>query len=107
MTFYQRHLFFCTNHRDGENSCDNHGATALCTYAKQRFAQAVAPTAKTVRVNRAGCLARCDDGPVVVVYPDAVWYTYTDASDIDEIVDEHLVNDRIVERLRIDQLSPE
>lgn len=107
MTFYQRHLFFCTNHRGGENACDNHGATALCTYAKQRFSQANALAAKTVRVNRAGCLAQCDHGPVVVVYPEAVWYTYTDTSDIDEIVDEHLVNGRIVERLRLDQPSPE
>ncbi len=102
MTFYQRHLFFCTNHRDGENACDNHGATTLCSYAKQRFSQISFSSEKTVRFNRAGCLGQCDDGPVVVVYPEAVWYTFTDASDIDEIIDEHLVNGRIVERLRID-----
>jgi (2Fe-2S) ferredoxin len=54
-----------------------------------------------VRVNKAGCLDRCEEGPCVVVYPDNVWYTYVDIADIDEIVDRHLVNGEIVERLRI------
>ena len=49
----------------------------------------------------AGCLDRCEEGPCAVVYPDAVWYTYVDKADIDEIVEEHLKNGRIVERLRM------
>jgi len=52
-------------------------------------------------VNKAGCLDRCEEGPCVVVYPDAVWYTYVDKSDIDEIIEEHLVHGRVVERLRL------
>ena len=54
-----------------------------------------------VRVNKSGCLDRCAGGPVAVVYPDAVWYSYVDAQDIDEIVDSHLKNGRIVTRLVI------
>ena len=49
----------------------------------------------------AGCLGRCDDGPVLVVYPDNVWYTYVDKEDIDDIIDNHLLHGRIVERLRL------
>ena len=52
-----------------------------------------------VRVNKAGCLDRCAGGPIAVVYPEAVWYTYVDKSDIDEIVTSHLANGQIVERL--------
>ena len=52
-----------------------------------------------VRVNKAGCLDRCAAGPVAVVYPEAVWYTYVDQQDIDEIVESHLKHGRIVERL--------
>ena len=52
-----------------------------------------------VRVNKAGCLDRCAGGPVAVVYPEAVWYTYVDPQDIDEIVESHLVNGQVVERL--------
>jgi (2Fe-2S) ferredoxin len=54
-----------------------------------------------VRINQAGCLDRCDEGPVLVIYPEAVWYTYVDREDIDEIVSEHLQNGRIVERLKV------
>ena len=54
-----------------------------------------------VRVNQAGCLDRCQEGPVIVVYPDETWYTYVDKADIDEIIDEHLVGGRVVERLVI------
>jgi (2Fe-2S) ferredoxin len=52
-----------------------------------------------VRVNQAGCLDRCAGGPVLVVYPEAVWYTYVDNQDIDEIIESHLQNGQVVERL--------
>ncbi len=55
-----------------------------------------------VRINNAGCMDRCDEGPVVAVYPQGVWYTYVDQEDIEEIVQEHLVKGRIVERLLLD-----
>jgi (2Fe-2S) ferredoxin len=52
-----------------------------------------------VRVNKAGCLDRCAGGPVAVVYPEAVWYTYVDQQDIEEIVRVHLKCGEVVERL--------
>jgi len=55
-----------------------------------------------VRINSAGCLDRCAQGPVIVVYPEAVWYTYVDQEDIDEIVESHLAQGKVVERLLID-----
>ena len=54
-----------------------------------------------MRINQAGCLDRCEEGPVMVIYPEETWYTYVDQSDIDEILSEHLVNGRVVERLKI------
>ena len=55
-----------------------------------------------VRVNQAGCLDRCAGGPVLVVYPEAVWYTYVDKQDIDEIISSHLQHGKVVERLQLD-----
>ena len=52
-----------------------------------------------VRINRAGCLDRCGQGPVLVVYPQAIWYTFVDNTDIDEIIDSHLLQGKVVERL--------
>ena len=55
-----------------------------------------------VRVNHAGCFSQCGNGPMAVVYPDAVWYAALTPADADEIVREHLVAGRPVERLRYD-----
>lgn len=54
-----------------------------------------------VRINKAGCLDRCEEGPVMVVYPEGTWYTYVDKADIDEIVESHLRDGQVVERLKI------
>jgi (2Fe-2S) ferredoxin len=54
-----------------------------------------------VRINKAGCLDRCEEGPVMVIYPQATWYTYVDKEDIDEIIDQHLLGGKVVDRLKI------
>ena len=102
MSYYQRHVFFCCNQRAApEACCANHGAAEMHQYAKSRIKALGLSGKGKVRMNRAGCLDRCEEGPVIVVYPDAVWYTYVDKSDIDEIIDRHVVGGEIVERLRI------
>ena len=70
-------------------------------HAKKRSKDLDIAGAGKVRINTAGCLDRCSEGPVLVVYPEGVWYTYVDQDDVDEIIDKHLVNGVIVERLRI------
>lgn len=103
MPYYKHHVFFCTNLReDGSQCCQQCDAQAMRDYAKQRTKElGIAGKQGMVRINNAGCLNRCEEGPVVVVYPDDVWYTYTDKEDIDDIIEEHLVNGRVVERLKI------
>lgn len=96
--FYKYHLFFCTNDReDGRACCQQHGAQALRDYAKQRVKDL---QIKKVRVNNAGCLNRCALGPVLVIYPQGIWYHYETEADIDEIIDSHLLKGIIVERLQ-------
>jgi len=70
-------------------------------YAKKKVKELGISGEGQVRVNKAGCLDRCEEGPTCVVYPDGVWYTYVDEDDIDEIIDSHLVNGKPVERLKI------
>jgi (2Fe-2S) ferredoxin len=102
VSYYERHVFFCCNQRDADRACCNaRGATDVRDYAKGRVKALGLAGKDKVRVNMAGCLDRCEEGPVLVVYPEAVWYTYIDREDVDEIIDEHLVNGRVVERLRI------
>ena len=103
MSYYDKHVFFCTNQRaPGESCCNNFGAQRLRDYVKDKVkALGISTDANRIRISNAGCLGRCDDGPVLVVYPEGVWYTYVDESDLDEIIIEHLQQGRIVERLKI------
>ena len=70
-------------------------------YAKQRSKDLGIAGPGGIRINTAGCLDRCEDGPVIVVYPEGVWYSYVDQEDVDEIIEEHLLHGRVVERLKI------
>jgi len=102
MSYYQYHVFFCTNQREGNAACcNNMGAQEIRDYAKSRIKELELSGKNQVRINNAGCLDRCTEGPVIVVYPEEVWYTYVDKEDVDEIINEHLINGRIVERLKI------
>ncbi len=102
MSYYKYHVFFCTNLReDGTACCQQYDAVGMRGYAKQRVKELGLAGPGGVRINTAGCLDRCAQGPVVVVYPEEVWYTYVDKEDLDEIIAEHLQKGRIVERLRI------
>lgn len=99
-SYYERHIFFCLNQRDnGQDCCAAHGAQQAFDHCKARVKELGLAGPGQVRVNKAGCLDRCAGGPVAVVYPEAVWYTFVDQSDIDEIVESHLRDGRVVERL--------
>ncbi len=105
MSIFKHHVFFCTNQRDpGIVCCGARGADELRNYAKDRIKALGLNEGgpdKKIRINSSGCLDRCDNGPVMVVYPEGTWYTYIDKEDIDEIIDSHLVSGKVVERLKI------
>jgi len=74
MSHYKHHVFFCCNQREaGEGCCNALGATEMQTYAKDRIAKLKMKGPGKVRSNKAGCMDRCDKGPVMVVYPKTVW----------------------------------
>lgn len=98
-SFYRVHVFCCTNRRpEGHprGSCADKGSEDLRDYLKAR---ASAAGIAGVRINGAGCLDRCELGPVMVIYPEAVWYAYRSREDIDEIVQTHLIGGGRVDRL--------
>jgi (2Fe-2S) ferredoxin len=82
-SYYERHIFFCLNERkNGEECCAQHQAQAAFDRCKNLVKEAGISGPGQVRVNKAGCLDRCAGGPVAVVYPEAVWYSYVDLQDI-------------------------
>ena len=101
-SYYKHHIFFWRKQRDnGQDCCANHGAQASFDHCKAQVKAAGLAGVGGVRVNKAGCLDRCAGGPVAVVYPEGVWYTVLDQHDVDEIVESHLKNGQVVERLVI------
>ena len=102
MNFYKYHVFFCLNKREnGEDCCMNKGAEAAFDHLKHRVKKLGLSGEGKVRINRSGCLDRCCEGPLMVVYPEAVWYTFVDMDDLDEIIESHLMKGNIVDRLVI------
>ena len=100
--FFERHVFCCTNQRpEGhvKGCCANKQSVKLRAYMKKKTKEQVPD--KKIRINASGCLDHCEHGPVMVVYPDNVWYSYQSEKDIDLIIQEHLINDSIVEKLLI------
>ena len=77
------------------------GAEAAFDYMKARVKKLGISGQDKVRINRSGCLDRCGEGPLLVVYPQAIWYTFVDNEDIDEIIETHLINGKVVERLAV------
>jgi len=104
MSYYKHHVFFCTNKRnDGRACCQDFDAVNMRKYLKTEIKNAGLSGQGGVRINTAGCLDRCESGPVMVIYPEAVWYTYVDKEDLEEILEEHLKHGRVVERLQLDK----
>jgi len=96
MSVYERHVFVCTR---GE-WCPSIDGDGLGVHAALKQAAREAGLGERVRINQSGCLSQCGNGPMAVVYPDAVWYSALSPEDAHEIVGEHLVGGRPVERLR-------
>jgi (2Fe-2S) ferredoxin len=100
--YYQHHVFFCLNQRDnGEACCADKGAEAAFDHMKARVKKLGLSGKDKVRINRSGCLDRCGEGPLMVIYPQAIWYTFIDNADIDEIIESHLVHNKVLERLQV------
>jgi (2Fe-2S) ferredoxin len=105
---FRRHVFVCTNRRPGDGggkpSCGERGGDAVLA----GLVRAVAGDARLcgeVAVTGTQCLGPCFDGPTVVVYPEGAWYAGVAPGDVDELVREHLVEGRVVERLAYDWSS--
>jgi (2Fe-2S) ferredoxin len=96
LEIYQKHVFVCTTGK----TCPLDGSEEVCKALREEIAQR--GLKKVIRINKAGCLDQCGNGPVLVVYPEQVWYAHVRPEDAAEIVESHLVANKPVERLLYD-----
>lgn len=102
MAKFQHHVFVCVNQRkpdDPKGCCANRGGADVAEAFKEKlYAKGFK---RVVRPNKAMCLDQCAHGVVVVVYPEQVWYGHVTVADVDEIIEQHIVGGKPVERLLI------
>ncbi len=99
--YYRNHVFFCTNERPADHargSCKVKGSEKLRNYMKARAKEL---GIDDTRINSAGCLDRCELGPVVVIYPEGIWYHCQTVEEAEEIIKNHLLQGKIVDRLML------
>ena len=100
--FFEAHILCCCNQRpEGHprSCCADRGGREFMETIAKRIAQS---GLDNVTVTESGCMERCELGPTMVIYPDAVWYSYANQDDIDEIIESHLKGGKPVDRLVLD-----
>jgi (2Fe-2S) ferredoxin len=91
---FVRHAFVCTS----GDSCGVDGPAAAIQAALKENLKA-SGLKEQIRVNKSGCLGQCGHGPMMVVYPEGVWYSHLRLEDVERIWSEHLVGGRPVDEL--------
>ena len=99
---FKKHVFICTNQRNdpSRKSCGEECGMTLVKAFKKALKEKNLKS--EMRAQRAGCLDACDYGPSIVVYPEGIYYGGVQPEDVEEIVNEHLINNRPVKRLVVD-----
>ena len=98
---FDKHVFICTNERAADaprRSCgEAHGMSIVEEFRAQLKAKKLPIR---IRAQKSGCLDICDFGQTVAVYPDGVFYVNVQREDVEEIIEQHLIGNQPVERLR-------
>ncbi len=102
---YKQHIFVCANQKKpGKTCCANTGGEAYFDYLKKTLKKHDLSGPGKIRVSKSGCLGRCSLGPCLVIYPEGVWYTYASTDDVDDIIQTHLLDDKICTKHLIESM---
>ncbi len=92
---YRLHILCCTNDRKPQHCGNKGGHEVYETFKKEIAARGL----KDIRASRTGCNHEHDHGPIVLVYPEGVWYRDVTPEDVPEIIEKHILGGEVVERL--------
>jgi (2Fe-2S) ferredoxin len=98
----RRHIFLCAD-QTTPKCCDKERGLVAWTYLKGRLKELGLSEQGGILRTKANCLRICEGGPIAVVYPDGAWYRGCDPPVLERIIQEHLLNGRVVEEFLIVQ----
>ncbi len=101
MNVYNYHVFCCVNERDKSSPrgcCKSKRSQEVRDYLKKRVKELKIPK---IRINQSGCLDKCEFGPVIVIYPESIWYKCKNIEQAEEIIQSHLMDKKPLEKYRI------
>jgi (2Fe-2S) ferredoxin len=96
---YDKHIFVCNNERKNNErrSCgDQHGLELVAAFKKQLNDKKLPIN---IRSQKCGCLGICDFGPTIAIYPEGTFYVNVQLDDVSEIIEQHIIQNKTVERL--------
>lgn len=95
------HIFICTNQKSEGKCCANNNANETFEYFKKTLADNSSKLNQNFKYKavKTSCLGRCSLGPNIYISPDNVWYNYSTFTDIDIIIQQHLIDGKIVDFL--------
>lgn len=97
---FEKHVFICTNQKTGGKKCCGEAA-GLELVAKFKKILKDKNLNTRIRAQRAGCIDACDFGPSLVIYPEGTYYGNLTLDDVDKIIDQHLINGKVVAELEL------
>lgn len=102
MSRFRQHFFVCTNTRPpfAKESCGPQNGNQILFLLQEAVEKR--GLLDEVKITGCSCLGPCEQGPVVVAYPEAIWYRQVAIDDIAEIVETHIIQGKPVNRLVYD-----
>jgi (2Fe-2S) ferredoxin len=96
----RRHIFLCAE-QTTPKCCDRERGVAAWEFLKKRLSELGLSNQGGILHTKANCLRICEGGPIALVYPEGTWYRECDPPALERIIQEHLINGRVVDDLLI------
>ncbi len=98
---FEKHVFICTNQKaEGKACCGEERGMELFQLMRDKLKEKGISNG-VIRVQKSGCLDACKFGPAMVIYPEGTYYGHITPADLDEIIERHLENNQVVDRLEL------
>lgn len=95
LSHIEKHFFICADQTKAK-CCSKEESIRVWEYLKERLAKLNLGDNRVIFRTKANCLRVCKQGPIMVIYPEGIWYHSVNEKIIDKIIDDYLINGKLV-----------